>query len=60
MSGTFDVGGTDTSTLVNTQSKEEQDTMTTTGEEDKTETADPSVENYDSPDEDINEDDNED
>ena len=60
MSGTFDVGGTDTSTLVNTQSKEEQDTMTTTSEEDKMETADPSVENYDSPDEDINEDDNED
>ena len=60
MSGTFDVGGMDTSTLVNTQSKEEQDTMTTTGEEDKMETADPSGENYDSADDDDNEDDNED
>ena len=60
MSGTFDIGGTDTSTLVNTQSKEETDTTTTTSEEDKMETADPSVENYDSPDEDISKDDNED
>ena len=60
MSGTFDVGGRDTSTLVNTQSKEEQDMMKTTGEEDKTETADPSGENYDSADEDNNEDNNED
>ena len=57
MSGTFDVGGTDSSTLVNNQSKHEQDTTTTTGEEDKTETADPSAENYDSGDEDDNEDD---
>ena len=48
MSGTFDVGGTNSSTLVNNQSKHEQDTTTTTSEEDKTETADPSVENYDS------------
>ena len=60
MSGTFDIGGTDTSTLVNTQSKEEQDTMTATREEDKMEVADPSGENYDSADEDNNEDDNED
>ena len=30
MSGTFDVGGTDSSTLVNNQSKDEQDTTTTT------------------------------
>ena len=60
MSGTFDVGGTDTSTLVNTQSKEEKDTMTTTGEEDKKETANPSGDNYDSGDKDDNEDDNED
>ena len=60
MSGTFDVGGTDSSTLVNNQSKDEQDMTTTTGEEDKTETADPSVENYDSGDEEDNEDDNED
>ena len=60
MSGTFDVGGTNSSTLVNNQSKDEQDMTTTTGEEDKTETADPSVENYDSGDEEDNEDDNED
>ena len=60
MSGTFNAGGTDSSTLVNNQSKDEQDTTTTTGEEDKTETADPSVENYDSGDEEDNEDDNED
>ena len=60
MSGTFDVGGTDSSTLVNNQSKHEQDTTTTTGEEDKTETADPSAENYDSGDEDDNEDDDND
>ena len=60
MSGTFDVGGTDSSTLVNNQSEDEQDMTTTTGEEDKTETADPSAENYDSGDEEHNEDDNED
>ena len=57
MSGTFDVGGTDSSTLVNNQSKHEPDTTTTTGEEDETETADPRAENYDSGDEDDNEDD---
>ena len=60
MSGTFDVGGTDSSTLVNNQSKHQQDMTTTMGEEDKTETADPSVENYDSGDEDDNEDDDND
>ena len=60
MSGTFDVGGTDSSTLVNNQSKHEQDMTTTTGEEDKTETADPRVENNDSGDEDDNEDDDSD
>ena len=60
MSGTFDVGGTDSSTTVNNQSKHEQDTTTTTSEEDKTETADPSAENYDSGDEDDNEDDDND
>ena len=60
MSGTFEVGGTDSSTLVSNQSKHEQDTTTTTGEEDKTETADPSAENYDTGDEDDNEDDDND
>ena len=45
---------------MNTQSKEEQDKMTTTSEEDKMEAADTSGENYDSADEDDNEDDNED
>ena len=54
------MGGTDSSTLVNNQSKHEQDMTTTTGEEDKTETADPSVDNYDSGDEDDNEDDDND
>ena len=57
MSGTFDVGKTETSTLVNTQSKEEKEMSTTACEEYKTETADPSVENYDSGDEDDNEND---
>ena len=57
MSGTFDMGGTNSSTLVNNQSKHKQDMTTTTSEEDKTETADPSAENYDSGDEDDNEDD---
>ena len=60
MSGTFDVGGTDSSTLVNNQSKHEQDMTITTGEEDKTETADPSAENYDCGDEDDNENDDND
>ena len=60
LSGTFDVGGTNSSTLVNSQSQHEQDTTTTTGEEDKTETADTSAENYMSGDEDDNEDDDND
>ena len=60
MSGTFDVSGTDTSTLVNSQSKEEKETTTSTSEEDKTETADPSADNYDGADEEDNEDDEKD
>ena len=52
MSGNFDIDGTDTSTLVSTQKTDAQETTTTTGEEDKTETADGSGENYNSADED--------
>ena len=55
MSGNFDIDGTESSTLVNTQSTYEQDTTKTTGEEEKTDTADPSVDNYYSADEDDNE-----
>ena len=51
------MGGTNSSTLVNSQSQHEQDPTTTTGEEDKTETADTSGENYMSGDEDDNEND---
>ena len=60
MLGTFDVGCTDSSTLVNNESKHDQDMTTTTAEEDKTETADPSAENYDSGDVDYNDDDDND
>ena len=56
MSGNFDIDGTESSTLVNTQSTDEQDTTKTTGEEDKTDTADPSGDNYYSADEEDNED----
>ena len=60
MSGTFDVGCTDSSTLVDNESKQDQDTTTTTAEEDKTETADPSGENSDSGDIEYNDDDDND
>ena len=55
MSETFDVSDMDTSTLVNTQRKEETENTTSTGDEEKTETADPSGDNDDSCEEDNNE-----